>query len=463
MLLDLFRTAQGRRRPRRRPDRRPGVTATRRSRRTARRPSRSSLALCGSRPSASCSLAPATALAVLQQVDAKKLDPKSIPIEQLRPVLDFKNEEIDKLVLKHWGKIGQATPGEKLARIRWLQVELGSGTGDPKHGKELFTKHCAACHTLFGEGGKVGPDLTTADRKNRDYLLTHIVDPSLYVRPEFMSYNVTTLDGRRLTGLVERIDRGERHARQRDREQAGQDDGVEEGHRRDAPVGGVAHAGEAARHAAATRRSATCSRTCRRRRPAAKPLPKQDRRRSEDRHAAAKDGSPKKLKVLLISGSVEYKSDESLAAFQKHLEANYPVDCVRAFRKTDEDLPGLERLETCDVAVFYTRRLKITGEQLDRVKKYATSGKPIVAIRTASHGFQNWLDMDKEVLGGDYKGHFGHDQRPDVKLTEAGEKHPVLAGVKPFTATGGLYKNPAVAKDVTVLMTGDDPEADRSR
>ena len=56
----------------------------------------------------------------------------------------------------------------------------------------------------------------------------------------------------------------------------------------------------------------------------------------------------KKLKVLLVSGSLEYKSDESLAAFQKYLEANYPVECVRAFRKTDDDLPGLEHLETCD-------------------------------------------------------------------------------------------------------------------
>jgi type 1 glutamine amidotransferase len=164
------------------------------------------------------------------------------------------------------------------------------------------------------------------------------------------------------------------------------------------------------------------------------------------------------LKVLLISGSLEYKSDDSLAAFQKHLEEHYPVECLRAFRKTDEDLPGLDQLDKCDVAVFFTRRLKIDGEQLERIKKYAQSGKPIVAIRTASHGFQNWLAMDKEVLGGDYQNHYGQDLRPETKLTEAGEKHPVLAGVKPFKATGGLYKNPAVAKDVTVLMTGTIPD-----
>ena len=31
----------------------------------------------------------------------------------------------------------------------------------------------------------------------------------------------------------------------------------------------------------------------------------------------------------------------------------------------------------------------------------------IVALRTASHAFQNWLELDKEVWGGDYQGHYG--------------------------------------------------------
>src|SRR5262249_3779795 len=113
------------------------------------------------------------------------------------------------------------------------------------------------------------------------------------------------------------------------------------------------------------------------------------------------------IQVCLVSGSQEYNSDESLLAFQEYLEKNYPIRCSRAFRKTDEDLPGLENLETCDVAVFFTRRLKINGEQLDRVKKYCRSGKPIVAIRTASHGFQNWLAFDHEILGGNYGNHYG--------------------------------------------------------
>src|SRR5207244_13220360 len=114
-----------------------------------------------------------------------------------------------------------------------------------------------------------------------------------------------------------------------------------------------------------------------------------------------------RLNLCLVSGSLEYKSDESLSAFQTYLEDNYNVHCSRAFRKADDDLPGLENLEACDVMLLFTRRLTISGEQLERVKKYCRAGKPIVAVRTASHAFQNWLALDKEVLGGNYKNHYG--------------------------------------------------------
>jgi type 1 glutamine amidotransferase len=168
------------------------------------------------------------------------------------------------------------------------------------------------------------------------------------------------------------------------------------------------------------------------------------------------------LKVVLVSGSFEYKSDESLAAFQKHLEATLPVECVRVTAKAEKDttLPGLEALETADVALFFTRRLRVEGADLERVKKYVTSGKPVVGVRTASHGFQNWLEMDGAVLGGDYKGHFGAGVVADITPVRAARNHPVLKGVAAFKSNGSLYKNPAVASDVTVLLRGTIPNQD---
>jgi len=106
------------------------------------------------------------------------------------------------LIAKHWGKITPATAGEKLTQIRNLGATLSRGAGDRAAGKVVFTKNCATCHTLFKEGGKIGPDLTGADRKNRVYLLTQIVDPSAIIRQEFLAYVVNVKDGRALTGLM---------------------------------------------------------------------------------------------------------------------------------------------------------------------------------------------------------------------------------------------------------------------
>jgi type 1 glutamine amidotransferase len=91
------------------------------------------------------------------------------------------------------------------------------------------------------------------------------------------------------------------------------------------------------------------------------------------------------------------------------------------------------------------------------VKKYCQSGKPIVAIRTASHAFQNWLALDKEVWGGNYKGHYGAGPQTQVHIVPSEKEHAILAGVKPFTSAGSLYKNQGLARDVHVLLQGSIP------
>jgi type 1 glutamine amidotransferase len=169
-------------------------------------------------------------------------------------------------------------------------------------------------------------------------------------------------------------------------------------------------------------------------------------------------GEKKPLRVCLVSGSAEYESDKSLAILQEYFAKNHPhVTCTRAFAVSENDLPGLENLEKCDVAVLFTRRLKLAGKQLERFKAYCTSGKPIVGIRTASHGVQSWLDFDKEILGGNYKGHFQEGVLTDIALSENDKDFHVLAGFLPFKSAGSLYKNTGVAKDVQVVLTGSIP------
>ncbi len=145
---------------------------------------------------------PGSSLALLRAVDQGVVPMKEVQVEHARRALEHKQPDIDQLVEKHWGKLGPATEGEKLARVRYLAHAIRTGKGDASAGKPLFQKHCGNCHVLFGEGAKIGPDLTAADRKNLDSLLSHVVDPNAAIRPEYLSHTVGTTDGRLLAGLV---------------------------------------------------------------------------------------------------------------------------------------------------------------------------------------------------------------------------------------------------------------------
>ena len=165
------------------------------------------------------------------------------------------------------------------------------------------------------------------------------------------------------------------------------------------------------------------------------------------------------LRAVFISGSAEYESDKTMPILKKYLESKYPSIVTIISAKGDE-LPGLRSIEACEVVVLFTRRLKLEGEQLEQFKKYAQSGKPIVGIRTASHGIQSWLDIDKEVFGGNYKGHYNVGPLTQVNFTENTKERPaiLLDGVKSFKSKGSLYKNTGVAKDVDILLTGSIPD-----
>jgi putative heme-binding domain-containing protein len=139
---------------------------------------------------------------LIGSVETKRIDAREVAVEELRPLLLHGDRGLLARARKLWGKVQPATPGEKLAEVRRLNNDLRAGNGDRRAGKELYQKKCGTCHKLFGEGGSVGPDLTHVNRRDRDYLLVSIIDPSAVIRKEYLASNVTTTDGRVLTGII---------------------------------------------------------------------------------------------------------------------------------------------------------------------------------------------------------------------------------------------------------------------
>jgi putative heme-binding domain-containing protein len=127
---------------------------------------------------------------------------EEVPLEELRQLSLFESESIDEVVRANWGNIGPGSTEEKLATMRRFNNDLRPGGGDPNRGKLLFEKQCGICHKLHSEGNKIGPDLTTANRKDRAALLANIVDPNAVIRREYLSYIVTTNSGQVVTGLL---------------------------------------------------------------------------------------------------------------------------------------------------------------------------------------------------------------------------------------------------------------------
>jgi putative heme-binding domain-containing protein len=78
---------------------------------------------------------------------------------------------------------------------------------DAMLGRAVFAKACAQCHVLFGVGGKVGPELTGSNRRDLDYVLQNVLDPSALIGKDYLAHVLATTDGRVLTGIIRAEDK----------------------------------------------------------------------------------------------------------------------------------------------------------------------------------------------------------------------------------------------------------------
>ncbi|MFO1093153.1 MAG: PVC-type heme-binding CxxCH protein [Planctomycetaceae bacterium] len=140
--------------------------------------------------------------ALLAAVDAGKINASLIPLDTVRLMTLHPDADLAAAIGRHWPDLRGASSADMQSMLGRVHDILAVGRGDPYKGKVLYRASCGKCHLLYGDGGRIGPDLTSYQRKDQQRILLNVINPSAEIREGFEAYNVLTTDGRVLSGFL---------------------------------------------------------------------------------------------------------------------------------------------------------------------------------------------------------------------------------------------------------------------
>jgi len=194
-----------------------------------------------------------------------------------------------------------------------------------------------------------------------------------------------------------------------------------------------------------------------------------------DDASKAEQGDDKKHLVFLISQDpLNYEAAITIPPFADSLEREGLFRTTVLLGKGKHEsfqFDNLEVLEDADVLVVFCRRVGLPHEQMDQIKAFIKSGKPVVGIRTANHGFsvrgtmavdghEGWWGFVPDVLGHENKGYEPEELGTYVEVNPENADHPILKGIspEPWKSRGSVYKvSPLIDPEAVVLVTGSTP------
>jgi putative membrane-bound dehydrogenase-like protein len=144
------------------------------------------------------------AMALLEAVQRGSIPSKDISPVAARQMNALTNPRVTSLVAAILGEI-RAVPRDKavqIARYKKLLRPEAIAKANRSTGRVIFNRACAACHTLFREGGTLAPELTGSQRSNLDYILENVIDPNAIVWNRYRASYFETADDRLISGLV---------------------------------------------------------------------------------------------------------------------------------------------------------------------------------------------------------------------------------------------------------------------
>ena len=150
-----------------------------------------------------------TAGILLNAVQAGRVPRGEIPVFAARQVASLNVPRLSKQLEQVWGIIrsgdrdgmGRAA-AEETARLKAVLTNAFLSQADLSKGQTLFKGSCGQCHQLFGEGGRIGPDLTGSNRANLDYLLENVTNPNAVIGKDYELHVWTLKDGRTVSGML---------------------------------------------------------------------------------------------------------------------------------------------------------------------------------------------------------------------------------------------------------------------
>lgn len=185
-----------------------------------------------------------------------------------------------------------------------------------------------------------------------------------------------------------------------------------------------------------------------------------------------------KKKISFVIGEPEYMSHQSMPRVARELTNCYGytvTSCVTSIVPDEPDFAlsefsNLEALADADLMVVFTRFRVLPDSQMEMIKAYLDSGRPVAGLRTSTHSFhfaagskwQSWNDgFGRNVFGTPWISHHGHSSKTDVSIIPSAAGHPILKGVDTnFRVRSWLYHVIPLAKPCEQLLWGKpvDPE-----
>jgi len=188
--------------------------------------------------------------------------------------------------------------------------------------------------------------------------------------------------------------------------------------------------------------------------------------------------------VVFVVGDQEYRSEESMPAFAKILEAHQGFRCTLVLPRNpqtgevdpgvSDNLVGLEALDKADLMVMFLRFQELPDAQMKHIVDYVEAGRPIVALRTSTHSFNYQKNLaspyarysfrsrefeggfGRQVLGETWINHYGVHQKESTRGVPAPgmERHPILRGVKDVWGPSDVYAITTLTGDSKPILLG---------